>query len=185
FNSLSGGDLMSEIMSAVTDRSDIAKPSEETNDGLKKQNKSKRNVSFTKQPAKSGANNKPKVAPLPSESEDNSSDNEEVSEEENQYKGIVPVQLTKPYGSGRSKSQGRQTKGKKNEEDIESENVIHKVQPTKNRSLGSQNDFKGSPQFNKKLGVQRDNYQFDLPNIDINLDLNFDSLSFNTIAEIK
>ncbi|CAG8659764.1 6148_t:CDS:1, partial [Racocetra persica] len=237
FNSLSGGDLMLEIMSAVTDRNDV-KSSEETNDVLKKQYKPKRNVSFKNQHKKSGTNHKQKVAPLPSESEDNeelssvgtnsdendsdngssednmtmdknkdiqvnvnprskrhtrtvpqpsdSSDNEEEESVEDQHKGAMhsqPVRLLKPYGSSRSKFQGRRTK----EEESESENEARAVQPIKNKSLGNQGDFKGSSLFNKKLGVQhRDSYQFDLPSVDVNLNLDFESLSFNTtVGEIK
>ncbi|CAG8674303.1 668_t:CDS:2 [Cetraspora pellucida] len=235
FNSLSGGDLMLEIMSAVTDRNDV-KSSEETNDVLKKQHKPKRNVSFKNHSIKSGANHKQKVAPLPSESEDNeelssgtnsdendsdkessediivdnnediqvnvnprgkrhtrtvpqpsdSSDNEEESVED-QRKGAMhsqPLRPSKPYGSSRSKSQGRRTK---EEEESESENETRAVQPIKNKTLGNQGDFKGSSLFNKKLGVQqRDSYQFDLPSVDVNLNLDFESLSFNTkVEEIK
>ncbi|CAG8597194.1 2521_t:CDS:1 [Dentiscutata erythropus] len=228
FNSLSGGDLMLEIMNAVTDRNDTVKSSEETNDVLKKQPKTKRNVSFKNLSTKSGMNHKKKIAPLPSESEDNeelssvgtksdendsdgSSEDISVNKNEDRHANVnvnkkrntgkrhirtapqpsdssdneeeelmeEDQQLPKPYGSNRSKSQGKQAKGKKDEEEIDSENEARVVQPLKNKP-GNQGDFKGSSQFNKNSGVQqRDNYQFDLPNVDVNLGLDFNSLSFN------
>ncbi|CAG8792576.1 42851_t:CDS:2 [Gigaspora margarita] len=206
FNSLSGGDLMLEIMSAVTDRNDTEKSSEETNDVLKKQNKSKRNVSFKNQPTKSGANHKKKIAPLPSESEDNeelsslgtkSDENdsdegssEDISVNKNADKHInVNVNQRHKTGKRRIKTAPQPSDSSDNEEESVEDQQLPKpygyVQPIKNKP-GNQSDFKGSSQFNKNSGVQQRDYQFDLPNVDVNLELDFNSLSFNTaVGEIK